>query len=287
MKPDRYYIFDVDKPLHFVNIGDHVGGQDYVHCRRIMPDYELFVVKSGKLSMKQEEYDFCGKSGDVFFHLPHIIHYGTNASYVEFYWLHFTTDNKPLVLSKDQLVDKLTNCKDFLYNKVVVPQFFTPSDKQRLMLQCGDLFNDWRNERNQTKGDYAVTLIMLELTRQLVHDLLPKDVFHSRKLQAALVYIQDNLNEPTTVADVAEACMCHEKYLTYLFKKELGVSPKKYIVSKKIDLAKSILMSGNCSVKDVAMFTGYEDEHLFMRQFRKETGMTPSQYRQKDRNEDN
>ena len=67
--------------------------------------------------------------------------------------------------------------------------------------------------------------------------------------------------------------------MTYLFKKELGVSPKRYITQSKIDFAKSILISSNCSVKDVACFTGYEDEHLFMRQFRKERGMTPTEYR--------
>ena len=90
MQPDKYYVFDVSKPLHFVNIGDHTGDQDYVHTRRIMPDYELFVIKSGKLAMKQGDYDFVGNQGDVFFHLPHVIQYGTKPNYVEFYWLHFT-----------------------------------------------------------------------------------------------------------------------------------------------------------------------------------------------------
>ena len=39
MQPDKYYVFDIAKPVHFVNIGDHTGDQDYIHTRRIMPDY--------------------------------------------------------------------------------------------------------------------------------------------------------------------------------------------------------------------------------------------------------
>lgn len=279
MQPDKYYVFDVSKPLHFVNIGDHTGDQDYVHTRRIMPDYELFVIKSGKLAMKQGDYDFVGNQGDVFFHLPHVIQYGTEPNYVEFYWLHFTIEADPVVLTMPQLAEALTNSTDFLTNKIVVPQYFPLADRQRFFMQCGDLFATWRTEHNQTEGDYAVTSLMLELTKQLVRKLLPEAARHSRKLQTALVYIRDNRCDPITVADVAEACMCHEKYLTYLFKKELGVSPKRYITQSKIDFAKSILISSNCSVKDVACFTGYEDEHLFMRQFRKETGMTPTEYR--------
>ena len=178
-----------------------------------------------------------------------------------------------------QLSKILAEQTDFLTNKIVVPQFFSLTDRQRFFMQCGDLFATWRTERNQTEGNYAVTSLMLELTKQLVRKLLPGAARHSRKLQTALVYIHDNRCNPITVANVAEACMCHEKYLTFLFKKELGVSPKKYIVQSKIDFAKSILISNNCSVKDVACFTGYEDEHLFMRQFRKETGMTPTEYR--------
>ena len=244
-----------------------------------MPDYELFVIKSGKLAMKQGGYDFVGNQGDVFFHLPHVIQYGTEPNYVEFYWLHFTTEVDPVVLTMPQLAEALTNSTDFLTNKIVVPQYFPLADRQRFFMQCGDLFATWRTEHNQTEGDYAVTSLMLELTKQLVRKLLPEAARHSRKLQTALVYIRDNRCDPITVADVAEACMCHEKYLTYLFKKELGVSPKRYITQSKIDFAKSILISSNCSVKDVACFTGYEDEHLFMRQFRKETGMTPTEYR--------
>lgn len=278
VKPNKYFIFDVSKPLHFVNIGNFEGGHDYVHVRRIMPDYELFVVKGGRLNMTQGEYEFHANEGDVFFHLPNVIHAGTEPHYVDFYWLHFTCQ-PPLVMEKEQLASKIRQDEEFLRNKIVVPQFFSLTNKQLFFMKCGNLFNSARTYPNQTMDDYAVTTVMLELTKQVVKELFPDSTRISSKIQTALVYIQDNINVPFTVADVAETCMCHEKYLAYLFKKELGISPKQYVTRKKMDLAKAILLSTNCSVRDVAAFTGYEDEHLFMRQFHKETGMTPTQYR--------
>ena len=64
--------------------------------------------------------------------------------------------------------------------------------------------------------------------------------------------------------------------LNYYFKKEFGISPKKYQNHVKIERAKDMLYEG--SVTQVAMRLGFVNISHFIRLFKAEYGLTPKQY---------
>lgn len=67
------------------------------------------------------------------------------------------------------------------------------------------------------------------------------------------------------------------RYFEKLFFKEYKVSPKQYIIAYKIDLAKELLQNEKKSVTDVATSLGYNDIYHFSKIFKKHTGMTPGE----------
>ena len=65
-----------------------------------------------------------------------------------------------------------------------------------------------------------------------------------------------------------------------LFRRYQGASPKEYRVRRRIDQARHLLSAEQLSVKEIAVRLGYPDVAAFVKQFRRVTGKTPSQFRE-------
>ena len=74
--------------------------------------------------------------------------------------------------------------------------------------------------------------------------------------------------------------------MSKIFKKETGITPKEYLVQKRMKKAKHLLRTRGNTVSDVAAETGYDNLSYFIRQFQRYYGVTPKQYKkQKAENE--
>lgn len=65
----------------------------------------------------------------------------------------------------------------------------------------------------------------------------------------------------------------------HLYKKIFGISVMTDVISGRLDRAKRLLSSTNLTIKEIAERCGYESEYNFMRQFKGQTGKTPTEYR--------
>ena len=72
-------------------------------------------------------------------------------------------------------------------------------------------------------------------------------------------------------------------YLSKLFRKETGVSISKYIVERRIALAKRLLAETSEPISTICVKTGYNFPAHFSKIFRLRTGKTPMQYRSEQR----
>ena len=80
------------------------------------------------------------------------------------------------------------------------------------------------------------------------------------------------------VADLAALCGISEVYFRRLFLNTFGVSPKEYIIQKRIEYAKTMLRSGDFSISEIATLCGYIEPCHFSREFTKRVGIPPRQY---------
>lgn len=71
-------------------------------------------------------------------------------------------------------------------------------------------------------------------------------------------------------------------YLSELFKKEVGISTSEYIQSEKIEEAKKLLAFTNYFLLNISLWLNFHDQSHFTRVFKKITGLTPKQYRDKN-----
>ena len=104
---------------------------------------------------------------------------------------------------------------------------------------------------------------------------------YSPMIKRAVDYILLNLGHSMTLNQVSKSIGTNRSYLSRKFKQETGLTITDYINHRRIVLAKQYLSSQQLPITDVAFMTGFNDLNYFIRVFKKLTGQTPLQFRQK------
>ncbi len=119
---------------------------------------------------------------------------------------------------------------------------------------------------------------LLKLIRE-VEDLFIKSAsIDSGEIDEIKQYLKDNCGKQTSLKSVAERFAFNYSYLSRLFKEKIGMNFSDYMVHIRIEKAKELFAEGKYKKEDVASMVGYNKYSYFGEQFRKVTGVTPSQY---------
>ena len=104
---------------------------------------------------------------------------------------------------------------------------------------------------------------------------------HSQQsvVKAISTYIDENYHENITREDIAKIVYLSPDYIARIFKKETGISLLNYIIKKRIQIAKELLLSTNLPVHIISDRVGYGNYSYFTKIFKKETNHTPLEYR--------
>lgn len=94
-------------------------------------------------------------------------------------------------------------------------------------------------------------------------------------INEAVAYINSNITMPLTVEAICDELHITKSYLHRLFVKHLKISPKKYILSKKLIMAQAGLRSGS-KPTDLYLSYGFSDYSTFFRAYKEFFGYAPS-----------
>jgi AraC-like DNA-binding protein len=101
----------------------------------------------------------------------------------------------------------------------------------------------------------------------------------AERVKRVIEAMHDNPSRNFTLGKMAESVNLSAPYFCYLFKSITGVPPAKYLKSLRLQQAATLLTTTFLSVKEVVRRVGLSDESHFVRDFKREFGMTPSEYR--------
>lgn len=101
-------------------------------------------------------------------------------------------------------------------------------------------------------------------------------------VNAALKIIDYNYCTNISIEKIAEYLSVDPAYFSRKFADKMHLSPKQYIISKRIERAKELLCSTDANIFEISNSVGYDDQFYFCRIFKKYTNLSPSEYRQKN-----
>lgn len=100
----------------------------------------------------------------------------------------------------------------------------------------------------------------------------------------SLEYIEAHFCDPRmTVGRIALALDIHPDYLAHLFNAQVGQRMSRYIADRRLERAKELLSTTGWQIKRIALETGHANRNWFSHVFAIRTGLTPSEYQQKAR----
>jgi len=101
----------------------------------------------------------------------------------------------------------------------------------------------------------------------------------SRWLRNVQATLNERFLESVSLDELANIGGVHPVYLARAFRKTFGCSVGAYVRKLRIEHAKSLLISSNNTLGEIAFHSGFSDQSHFTRMFKINTGLTPSQFR--------
>lgn len=235
----------------------------------IREQYILHYVVSGKGYYNTPDGSFSLHCGDIFLIRPftEIEYFPDPEDPWEYRWVNFTGADAEIILSRT----------DFTTDSPVM------SCCGEDILPLMEMITD--NPGQELYNTLELTGTLYRLLSVLVKRSGNKNAASKRCedrhkcLRAALDYIAANYPLPISVDDIAAAAAVSRSTLFRLFRTELGAAPSDYLIEYRIEQAKKLLSETDISITAAARSAGYENNLYFSRAFRKATGMSPTEYR--------
>lgn len=132
------------------------------------------------------------------------------------------------------------------------------------------------------------------LTSSLAHEMLghalhtqiaPRKVFEFKgglapvQRRRVLDYIEANLSAPLSLGELAAVCCLSEFHFARMFRLSLGVPPHRFVLARRIAMARHLLADRERSLADIALACGFASPSHFSSRFGQATGAAPAAYR--------
>lgn len=114
------------------------------------------------------------------------------------------------------------------------------------------------------------------------HRRTEKEIRMEKRLKQMMGLIREHYAEQITIADIADAALVSVSECLRCFNRILGITPVRYLRKVRLEKAAALLHMGG-SVSESAALCGFDDMSYFAREFKKEYGCKPSEYKKNSR----
>ncbi|WP_313682305.1 AraC family transcriptional regulator [Pantoea sp.] len=193
-------------------------------------------------------------------------------------FVHLYCTDQHLRLMAEQIWDR-DAARLNLHEKV-----FSDDDRITQLYRHFLLSTDWQQPANQLMLSSASTLLMTHLLQhysdvqwqapQVRGGLAPI------VLRRILAYIDEHLDQPLTLAQLAGEAALSEFHFARMFRTSAGIAPHQYVMRRRMDEALTLLKHTALPLTDIALRCGFHSSSHFSNRFRQLHGVTPSLWRQ-------
>ncbi|UQA94900.1 helix-turn-helix transcriptional regulator [Streptomyces halobius] len=239
----------------------HARITDHVYPMHTHDSWTLLIVDDGMVRYDLDRHEHGALDQLVTLLPPHVPHNGRSVTPTGF-------RKRVVYLDSSQLEDSLIGLA------VDSPVLEDPLLRQRIHQLHGSL---------EHAGDELEAESRLALVTERLRDHLQGNVADRSPVRnATIAYrLRDLLDakfvEGISLQDASEALHVHPAHLVRVFSREFGMGPHQYLTSRRVDMARKLLLSG-MPPRLVAAATGFYDQSHFNRHFKRTLGTSPGRY---------
>ena len=124
-----------------------------------------------------------------------------------------------------------------------------------------------------------VDLLTKEISLSISRQQHTKKSDYIHDIQGSIDYIDEYFMTQIKISELANDCSYCEDHFRILFKERTGLNPKDYILNKRIDYAKKLLLMDEYEISEIYNLCGFKSYSQFMTFFKEQTGISPKKYR--------
>lgn len=110
-----------------------------------------------------------------------------------------------------------------------------------------------------------------------------KGMFRQHYVNLACQYVSTYYATIQSLDEIAVYCNISQSHLTRLFRESLHMSLQEYLITARLNRAKELLVTTNQSISEISWAVGYPNELNLLRAFKSRYGISPKEFRQKNR----
>ena len=159
--------------------------------------------------------------------------------------------------------------------------------KEREEEQTKKTVSGEKTAEKKERPEYLVSLLITGIWYRMITNMESvrtpsrSRVRKQERIQSMLSFIHENYMNPIQLCEIAQAANVSEGECCRCFREMVRESPGQYLLRYRVTQAMELLNGSEKSVTEVAAETGFSDASHFIQYFRKKTGMTPKEYRNK------
>lgn len=160
-----------------------------------------------------------------------------------------------------------------------------PSQNKEQIDQCFHFLLE-ESKKEEPYNYYLISLIMQQILVLLFRNIQKeekKEKDFLKECNIIISYIEEHYKEQITLEDLAKLVFISKGHLSHIFRAQMGEAPIRYLIRKRIEEARKLLVETDLTIGEVAIEVGYDNPVYFSQIFSKETGLSPMQYRRREK----
>jgi AraC-like DNA-binding protein len=253
-----------DKKLPFLEL---TYNKDIKGCPKSHLHDKLSIValKKGSINIHLKDYDFVLKEKNIAVLNPFEIHCATKvddeskglyALYLDKSWIQKLQNN---LFDTDEYI---------LFQENILLDINTYNE---FLTLCENIFsNDFYIKKEEQIIEFVSQIVLENSNKKLldINNNLACDIKS---------YIDENISLDLSLEDIAKEFLITPFHLIKIFKKELNLTPYRYVLNQKINLAKELL-SKDISISEAALRAGFNDQSHLYKYFKEVFSISPKEY---------
>lgn len=260
------------------------------HPRRQLNSSVIILGRKGTVLLAEDHETIEIKPNRLILLTAGKLHYGLQpiADQASYYWLHFTLPHSPVLLSNADVATILRNqhvTSHRLAEAVILPQQLDLGSGELLISRFRELLHE-QEQPCYTRWRFQILFqnFLIAITEETIKSYRPpaKLPVGSSLVYQIIAEVTSNIIHPNlSVKSIAASLNHNPDYIGRQFRMVMGVSVGGYILQQRMKLAFKYLQDSHATIGEIAAKCGYTSARHFLRQFKKEWGVTPSELRNK------
>jgi AraC-like DNA-binding protein/mannose-6-phosphate isomerase-like protein (cupin superfamily) len=248
-------------------------------------ELEILYISTGSMLLQVDTQSFIVSKGDIILIPPNLLHGASRCSNspCDFYAIVF---HPSFIHSALNDIVQQSYIESFFTNTVKKFYYINRKSKEQSKIHHNvtaiiEAYNSKRFGFELLIKSYILQILfyIIEFHTDKKDNYRKDDILATLRMKKILAFLEDNYQQPFSLADWASSIDLSKEQFCRIFKKHFNKTPVDYLIHYRISKAADLLIHTKLPIIDIAFETGFESANYFAIAFKNKAKISPREFR--------